>query len=262
VIDDRLFPSVSNLSFLALLEGRADQAIALQRRAFEAAERMGDPYERCAVLCDWARLHAWRREPAEASDLATRSLALAEEGSFAWWRDRAKTVLVWSRAHLSSGASQELDVDDREHRLWDSGEGGRTIFAALFAVACAQLGRDDRALEVVGELLALIERTDERVALPELLRIRGEILARRDDVDALSSIRSAVEIAKQQHSVLLELRATVSLHAMTKGAERKRVRDEIARLLSGFEQGRDLPDLVAARAEVEPRASRATRSTS
>jgi hypothetical protein len=47
------------------------------------------------------------------------------------------------------------------------------------------------------------------------------------------------------------LRATVSLHALVSGSKRKRAREEIARLLALFTEGRDTPDLVEARAALE-----------
>jgi hypothetical protein len=46
----------------------------------------------------------------------------------------------------------------------------------------------------------------------------------------------------------LELRATLSLHAIATGAAKNRAREDVGRLLSTMTEGHDTPDLVEARA--------------
>src|SRR5712671_3462380 len=62
------------------LAGKPDQAVTLARRGYEAADALKDSWERAALLSDWATLHAWRREPAKAKELAHRALDLAGQG--------------------------------------------------------------------------------------------------------------------------------------------------------------------------------------
>ncbi len=243
----RLFAAYSFAALFHLFTGQPDAAVALLRHVSEAAEASGDPFERAALLCDGAMHYAWRREPAKADDLATRALAIADEGSFAMWKDRARAIALWARAHLQS-TTPPHDADEWTNQSWDSGDVGRTLHAALFASMCIRVGREDRALEVISDMLVRIEQTDERIVLPELHRLRGEAIKPRDKAEAERAFKLAVEIAREQSSVLLELRASLSLYSLSAAAKRKRLCEDVARLLSQFQEGRDTPDLLDAKA--------------
>jgi hypothetical protein len=240
-------------SFALWLTGEPDRAVALSRRAQHLAERAYDPFnhEHAAMLAEGALLHVWRREPARASELAKRALALSEKGSFAKWRNRAELILRCAEAELAPTLPCET-VDDLLRKPWQDGSVGRTMHAMLYIGMCARLGRRERALEVIGSTLAAIERSDERWLEPEIHRLRGEVLRSRNDVaEAERSLATAVEIARTQGSRSLELRAALSVHSMATGAKRKHARDDVARLHSIITEGRDTPDLVEAGAVVD-----------
>jgi DNA-binding winged helix-turn-helix (wHTH) protein/tetratricopeptide (TPR) repeat protein len=243
----RLFAAYSFASLLHLFTGRPDAAVALLRRVAEAAEASGDPFERAALLCDGARLYAWRREPEKADDLASRALALADEGSFAMWKDRAKTLALWARAHLRPTPPASESAEWMSHS-WDAGDVGKTLHTALMVSMCIRLGHEDQALAVISDTLRRIEETDERFVLPELHRLRGEAIKANDKAEAERAFKLAIEIAHEQSSLLLELRATLSLYSLSPAPKRKRIREELARLLSQFQEGHDTPDLLEAKA--------------
>jgi predicted ATPase/DNA-binding winged helix-turn-helix (wHTH) protein len=237
--------------FLLWLTGEPDRALALSKRAQQVVEREYDPsdHEHAAMLAEGALLRAWRREPAQASELARRALAVSEKGSFGKWQHRAELILRWADAELASALPSEAVVDELLSKPWEDGAVGRTMHAALYIGTCARLGRADRALEVIGSTLATIERSDERWLEPEIHRLRGEVLRSRDELaEAERSVARAVEIAKRQGSRSLELRATLSLHAIATGAAKNRAREDVGRLLSTMTEGHDTPDLVEARA--------------
>jgi predicted ATPase len=239
-------------SFALWLMGEPDHAVALSRRAQQVTEQAYDPFdhEHVAMLAEGAVLHAWRREPARASELAKRALAISEKCSFAKWQSRSELILRWAEAELSPSLPHAR-VEELLSKPWEMGSVGRTMHAVLFIAMCARLGRAGRALEVIGCTLATIERTDERWLEPELHRLRGEVLrARNDAKEAERSVSRAIEIARDHGSRSLELRAILSLHALASGAKKKRAREDIAGLLSVITEGRDTPDLVEARAAV------------
>jgi tetratricopeptide (TPR) repeat protein len=237
---------LANGAFVAWLVGRADSALRLARLANDAAEAIGDPFQRAFVLLDWARLHLWRREPAKAEELAQRSLALADEGSFALVKHKAQVLLHTARLERESAPTGE-QVDAWLRESSGGGGVGRTIYLALLAGLCLRLGRVDRAREEIDAMLDLVERTDERIVEPELLRLRGELLRASDRDEAERSVRKAIAVAREQSSLALELRAVLSLHAMVTGPERKQVREDLARLVSEFTEGLDTPDLMEAK---------------
>jgi len=200
------------------------------------------------MLAEGALLHAWRREPARASELAKRALAISEKRSFAKWQSRAELILRWAEAELVPTLPSER-VEELVSKPWEKGSVGRTMHAMLYIAMCARLRRPERALEVIASTLATIERSDERWLEPEIHRLRGEVFRLRNDAaEAERSIATAIAIARTQGSRSLELRATISLHALASGAKKKRVRADIAGLLSVITEGQDTPDLADARA--------------
>ncbi len=240
-------------SFVLWLTGEPDRAVALSRRAQQIAEQAYDPFdhEHAAMLGEGALLHMWRREPTQASELAKRALELSVKGSFAKWQKRAELILRWAEAELAPTLPCEV-VEELLSNPWEDGSVGRTMHAMLYITMCARLGRTERALEVIESALATIERSEERWLEPEIHRLRGEVLRSRNDVaKAERSLRTAIEIARKQGSRSLELRATLSLHALAMGARKKRAREDVARLLSVITEGHDTPDLVDAKAVVD-----------
>jgi predicted ATPase/DNA-binding winged helix-turn-helix (wHTH) protein len=239
-------------SFTLWLMGEPDRAVALSRRAQQVTEQAYDPFdhEHVAMLAEGALLHAWRREPGPASQLAKRALAISEKHSFAKWQGRAELILRWAEAELAPTLPCAR-IEELLSKPWEKGSVGRTMHAILFVAMCARLGRAEPALEVTASTLATIERTDERWLEPELHRLRGEVLKARNDAAAAErSITTAIEIARKQGSRSLELRAILSLHALASGARKKRAREDIAGLLSVITEGHDTPDIVDARAVV------------
>jgi predicted ATPase/DNA-binding winged helix-turn-helix (wHTH) protein len=240
-------------SFALWLTGEPDRAVALSRRAQQVAEHAYDPFdhEHAAMLAEGSLLHAWRREPALASEFAKRALAISEKRSFAKWQSRAELILRWAEAELAPTLPCAR-VEELLSKPWEEGSVGRTMHAMIFIAMCARLGRTERALEVIASTLATIERSDERWLEPEIHRLRGEVLRSRGDAaEAERSIATAIETAKKQGSRSLELRATLSLHALAAGAGKTRAREDVARLLSVITEGHDTPDLLDARAVVE-----------
>ena len=240
-------------SFALWLTGEPDGALALSRRAQQIAEHAYDPseHEHAAMLAEGALLHAWRREPAMASELAKRALTLSEKGGFSKWQSRSELILRWAEAELAPTLPRDR-VEEFLSKPWEDGSVGRTMHAMLYVAMCVRVGRLERALEVIANMLTAIARTDERWLEPEIHRLHGEALRSRNEVaEAERSLVMAVETAKEQGSRSLELRATLSLHALAAGQRKRRARQDIARLLSVITEGHDTADVIEARAVVE-----------
>ncbi len=233
-------------AFALWLAGKPDGALDLARRGYLVAEALDDPFERAALLCEWAVLHALRREPLEARELANRALALAEECAFGACGERSGLVLRWAEAELAPAAAKEL-ADEVLGKPWISVSFGRTLPWLLFAATCARLGRTDSALGVLSEALESLPQSEERWLESELHRLRGEIVASRDAREAERSFATAIQVARSQGATSLELRATLSLHRVASGAAKRRARDELARLLALVRGGEGAPDVVEAR---------------
>ena len=239
--------AMANGAFALWLAGKPDGALDLVRRGYGVAEALDDPWERAALLGEWAVLHALRREPMEARELATRSLALAEEGGFGAVTQRAGLVLRWAEAELAPAEVKER-ADEILGKPWQSVSFGRTLPWLLFAETCARLGRTDSALGVLSEALESLAHSEERWLEPELHRLRGEIVASSDAREAERSFATAIQVARRYNAISLELRATLSLHQVVSGAAKARARDDLARLLTLVAaEGEGTPDVAEAR---------------
>lgn len=237
-----LFVGMSQGAFALWLTGKPDDATALVRRAFDASVALDDLWSRAAILSDWAVLHAWRREPARAGELANQALELATRGGFGLWSNRAELLSRWAEVELSPQLSPER-ATELLSRSWKGVAGfGHTLPALLEAMVRARLGRAEEALDVLATALGSIERSEERWLEPELHRLIGEIVRATSPARAEASFATALEIARRQASPALELRAALGLHAASAGA-----REHVARALASIAGGADEPDVIEAR---------------
>jgi predicted ATPase len=125
-------------------------------------------------------------------------------------------------------------------------------FKGALATGLAGLGHLDEAIAAVNEGLDDVVHAEHGHDLffAELLRIRGEVLLRREAVTAAEdSFLEAINIARQQEALLWELRASLSLARVRanqgRGGEARRL---VAQVYDRFTEGLETPDLRAAKA--------------
>jgi hypothetical protein len=86
--------------------------------------------------------------------------------------------------------------------------------------------------------------------VPELYRLQGVCLFRLDSNDkeeAMSSLRMAVDIAKQQGAVLFQLKAAISMaEAASSVGQKKRGMQPLRDLCANLPKGLDAPQLAEA----------------
>jgi predicted ATPase len=116
-------------------------------------------------------------------------------------------------------------------------------FKGALATGLAGLDELDEALAAVNEGLGGAVQGEHGYDLffAELLRIKGEILLRREAVTAAEgSFREAIDIAQRQEALLWELRAALSLARVrakqSRGGEARRLVAQVYdRFTEGFE---------------------------
>jgi tetratricopeptide (TPR) repeat protein len=111
----------------------------------------------------------------------------------------------------------------------------------------AMLGRLDEALMTVDRTIAQLERHGE-LFMPELQRIRGEILEKAaDERGAEAAFRRAIELADQQSALSWRLRASMSLARMQeRRGRREDAQETLAETYARFTEGFETADLKAA----------------
>jgi predicted ATPase len=106
-------------------------------------------------------------------------------------------------------------------------------------------------IAAIEEALARSERDEERWYVPELLRVKGELVLREDAPDAASiaedHFRQALHWARRQGALSWELRAATSLARLWRDQDRARAAREIlAPVYDRFTEGFETTDLKAA----------------
>jgi predicted ATPase len=123
-------------------------------------------------------------------------------------------------------------------------------YCLMMAEAEQRAGRAEQALSAISQGLAHVAEYHEHVHEPELHRLRGEILVGLGDSEgAETSLRRALEIAQAQQAKMVELRAALALAKLQRGQGRTKEACALLQPLEEwFQEGRDTPELVEARA--------------
>jgi tetratricopeptide (TPR) repeat protein len=162
-----------------------------------------------------------------------RAMVLGQQGGLAIRRgDPARGVELLEEALRIAGTSYAMVTTGYLNDLADG---------------LITLGRSAEALDVLDQASARIEANGELLHLPELLRLRGEALARAGSADAEKTLRAALEAAQRQHAAAWELRAAISLCRLqrTNGSANDGG-DLLAATYARFREGFETADLRAA----------------
>jgi predicted ATPase len=105
----------------------------------------------------------------------------------------------------------------------------------------------------IDEALERCERSEERWCLPELLRIKGELLRLEGTADAIQAaedhFKQALEWARRQEALSWELRAATSLAELWLRRDKTAEADQLlSSVYNRFTEGFETADLKAARA--------------
>ncbi len=126
----------------------------------------------------------------------------------------------------------------------------RVIHLTLLAELLSDFGDVDRGLKTLDAIPS--EHRDAMLA-PEIRRVRGDLLLRRNERDeGERQLREAIEMARRRSERILELRATTSLARLWRQqGRREEARRMLAEIYGWFTEGFDTRDLQEARALLE-----------
>jgi adenylate cyclase len=200
-----------------------------------------------------AYLGHYRREPELVRAHCQELIALCEEYGVATWLAWGHFFHGWA---LSELGQLEEGVPEMELGIASFHRQGGTphlqYATALLAHGYARMDRREEALEMVDGALAHIDRSGEKLAQAEMLRLRGELLLMRDGGtagEAEDCFRSALAVARAQEARWWELRTIVSLgRLLARQARRDEARAMLAAIYSWFTEGFDTADLKDAKA--------------
>jgi predicted ATPase len=246
------------LSRVLLLQGFADQAETTLQTSLAEAMAGGSKVTLCVVLAGFVATHALMTGDHAAADAAVDLLAdtAAKHGfkQFISLAGHLRGMALTARGELRSGL--ELLGAGLES---DKGEGRRNAFPTrlgALAECLAEVGRLAEAIMIVEEGLAVCENSGERWDVPELLRIKGELLLRRSEAAATQAAEDcfdkATEMARKDGALFWELRIALSLGRLRITQRREaEARAILLPVYERFTEGFATVDLRSARAMLE-----------
>jgi tetratricopeptide (TPR) repeat protein len=236
------------------LQGFPDQAIRTAENAVEAARGAGHRMSLCYALT-WAAcpIALWAGDLSAAERYVKLVLDhTATHALMLWhaWGVCHHGVLTIKRGDIVAGLRLlRTGLDE----LGGARSGlGYVAFQCELAEAIAHGGQVLEALATVEGAIARSERTGERWALAELLRIEGEVLLLSDKEDTTTAedhFRRSLELSHQQGALFWELRTAMSLARLRRDQGRiGEARDVLASVYDRFTEGFGTADLKAAKA--------------
>jgi class 3 adenylate cyclase/tetratricopeptide (TPR) repeat protein len=233
--------------------GFPERAQAEIHKLLALAERLEIASQRTLGLVSAASAHAYLHNVSSVAAHADRLLGIAVAHQLPQYAAWGHILGGWAIAlkGQTDGGIAEL----REGLASYAATGQRTalgLYLGLLAEAQLLGGQVRDGLTTIEQALAAV--SEERIFLPELLRLRGELRAAAgaDLATVEASFREAIALAREIGTKLYELRATTSLaRCLARHGRTDEARAALAPLYASFTEGFDTPDLVEAKAVLE-----------
>jgi len=242
------------LCYLALtltILGYLDSGLRAAEDSLRHSRSLGDPHTINFSLCFLAAVLHIRRDSRQALRVATESLELAQEQGFATWIGISQMIRGASLAQNGNCADglEAIKAGVNAHSKMAAGA-YQPFGISVLIKGLIIGGRLDEALGALAQALAVGEKTGERFYLAELLRLKGEILAKKGELaEAESWLRQSIELSRQQKAKLFELRSATELCRILRTPLREvALLETLEPAYRWFEQGLDSLDMRNARA--------------
>ena len=251
-VDQRVH-SLSILAHIQWLQGFPDQAARTGKRGVDLASTLEHPVSMCMALTWGGTTIALRTgDLTLAEQYATMLVEHAEKHSVSLYHAYGLGVRGWLSAKRGDPAT---GVQLLRAALAGIRETRSYVFYVKFLVILAEFlgpaGEVDAGLAAIDESLQRVERNEELWCMPEVLRIKGELLLLQKGSNAAVAedifLRS-LDWARRQGALSWELRTAMSLaHLLRDRGCRREALDLLASVHDRFTEGFGTADLQAAR---------------
>jgi predicted ATPase/DNA-binding winged helix-turn-helix (wHTH) protein len=232
------------------LQGYANRAVTVATQALHLANALDHPVSLCFCCIFAVTVLLWTGDWSEADRIIYKLIACAEKYSLGPYQ--AIGLGLKGRLSLQHG---DTEAGLRLlHACLDALEAGQNqaltaVFTSDLAIGLARAARPDEANAAIDKVIACSEPTRPHFHIPEVMRIKGEILASGShSCEAESWFSRSLDLARKQSALAWELRTATSLAHLWAREGRG---DEASRVLrpvyGGFTEGFDTPDLRAAK---------------
>lgn len=246
--DDRIVALVA-LARGLWLTGRPDRAIEAARYTVREAEALEQPLTLGIALIWTIYVFLWVGDDACAESMIERLIDHAARhflGPYHAVGIGQKGLLLLQRGDVDDAIehlrrSQAMLYAAR-HRIMT------TVFATALAEGLASQGSLDEALGTIDEAIAQIGDHGESFDMPEMLRVRGDILAQLGhDAEAETCLGKSLALSRRQCALAWELRGALSLGRIWQRTGRTHEASRmLAPLVAQYQDGLATRDLLRA----------------
>ena len=241
------------------LQGQPDRAATVARHTIDEMSESTDAVEKCLRLTYGEIVFVWRGEWGEAARLVDMLTEHVERYAIASYRGIAMALsgeLLVKTGQPEEGCSRLRMADSTLKAAGN--RANDTVFARALAEGLAAMGSLDEALVTVEAGIELSSQRGGTWDLPELLRVKGVLLASRSSTDPRAVddvLSSAIDLARRQGALGWELRAATTLarERLRRGGKANAL-GELAAVYARFTEGMDTPDVQAAGRLLDPTA--------
>lgn len=251
--DDHGLYSLTYLAYEQMHQGQLDAARQSEARYLAVAEELGNPLGLALTLLSAMTMRIAFRDVDGAAALSARLVDVSLKHGFPWWREIARCGDGWARAQKGDHAGGIAEIE-RCIGFFHYIAQKRTLtyYLGLLVEALLLASQYDKGIAVADEALALAKETRELLNVPELLKLKGELIGAQDPTAAdaaLACFTAAIAAARQIGSLPFELRAATSMaRVLLKQGERARAHATLSPVLDTLREGADTPDYCDAKA--------------
>lgn len=234
------------------LTGQFEAAESQCQAVMDYAKRMDHPYSTTQVYQILSWHHVVRNDPREALKSATAMLNLAQEQGFMMFLDIANIVRIWAECRLDPLANGCGELNTLVQRTL-AADGHLLINASTCLLAEIALLEREYKMGLAAIAAALAEgRTEDCVHVPELLRLKGELLLVQgaDEELVRTTYLEALAMAENAGAHVFSLRCATSLAKLSALTKSQYFDDDRIKLNAVFKTLNPPPGL-ADRAEAE-----------
>jgi len=251
---DRRIVALVALARALWLNGQPDRAADVARFTVTEAEALENPVTLCIAMIYTTYVFLWTGDWPTAETMIARIIAYAAKHSLGPYH----AVGLGLRAELSIKAGDpetgiRLSRDCLETLRANRHEILNSVFATDLAEGLAMQGKYEEALATIEAAIAHVAQNADSFDMPEMLRIKGEILAGLGRfAESEACLLRSLEWARRQAAVGWELRAALSLARRwskdNRGADASAL---LAPVYAKFREGFESADVREARRMLE-----------
>ncbi|MBP2558106.1 putative ATPase/DNA-binding winged helix-turn-helix (wHTH) protein [Neorhizobium galegae] len=255
---DQRLTAQGSLATVLWLQGFPDQAIAVARRQLEEAEASNYAVSLCSALLHGSLIIAmYVRDYEAAWSYLNSGLEHATKHGLSIWRNMG----MCTRGRMCLYTHRPIDLAAYRDALAEVRDGGFRMrypnYLTNYAEAVARQGDLAVGLAAIDEAIALCESRGQVVGIPEILRIKGNMIRFQEPANpdkAVECYQRSIELARQGEALSWELRSATSLVKLMRlhGGDNE-AEDMLASAYNRFQEGFSTGDLVRARTLIATR---------